>query len=96
MQESDLGSEDRQGRQGQQQADQEERRKDQSRIRTINMHLTLAELAVQEQRLTTPAQGSALHHYKAVLLLQNNQDHTLLRRSFLYRYRESHFEADEN
>ena len=67
-------------RQGQQQADQEEQQKDQSRIRTINMHLTLAELAVQELRLTTPAQGSALHHYKAVLLLQNN--HTLILQQF--------------
>jgi len=72
MLESDLESEDRQDRQGQQQAAQEEQQKDQSRIRTINMHLTLAELAVQELRLTTPAQGSALHHYKAILLLQNN------------------------
>ena len=42
MVESDLESEDRQDRQGQQQAAQEELQKDQSRIRTINMHLTLA------------------------------------------------------
>lgn len=52
--------------------DQILQQQDQARLRTINMHLTLAEQAVEELRLTTPTQGSALHHYKAVLLLQNN------------------------
>ena len=61
-----------QSSEAEQDRDETTRREDEARLRTINMHLTLAELAVQEQRLTTPSQGSALHHYKAVLLLQNN------------------------
>jgi hypothetical protein len=72
MLESGLTGKEKLDPHSQQQANQEEQIKDQALIRTINMHLTLAELAMQELRLTTPAQGSALHHYKAVLLLQNN------------------------
>jgi len=61
-----------QSNEGERQRDQILRQEDQARLRTIKIHLTLAEQAVEELRLTTPTQGSALHHYKAVLRLQHN------------------------